>query len=58
MRFGALAVIPLSVEGKCFGAISLSFDDSRRFGEQERAFLVAATQQAAHALERSRLYEP
>ncbi len=57
MRFGALAVLPLAVEGDRFGALSLSFFDAREFGAQERAFLVAATQQAAYALERSRLHE-
>ena len=50
-------MLPLVVEGDCFGALSLSFSDARRFGAQERAFLLAATQQAAHALERARLYD-
>ena len=37
--------------------ISLSFDTRRDFDRQERAFLFAATQQAAHALARARSYE-
>jgi PAS domain S-box-containing protein len=57
MPFSALAVIPLSVEGNRFGALSLSFTDAREFGTQERAFLGAAAQQVAYALERSRLHE-
>ena len=56
-RFSALATIPLAVDGIPFGAVSLSFVASRRFDREERAFLAAAVQQAAHSLERARLYE-
>ena len=57
VRFAALGVIPLSLEGKAFGAVSLSFAGAHDFDPQERAFLVAAGQQAAYALERAKLYE-
>ncbi len=57
LRFESLAVIPLAVEGRPFGAIALSFDEHREFDLQERAFLSAAVQQAAYMLERARLFE-
>ena len=57
VRFAALGVIPLALEGRAFGALSLSFEAEHEFDEQERAFLVAAGQQAAYALERAKLYE-
>jgi PAS domain S-box-containing protein len=57
LRFGALAVIPLSGEHGAFGALSLSFGRERELDGREQAFLVAAGQQAAQALERARLYE-
>lgn len=56
-RFASLAVVPLAVESVPFGAISLSFKRQQVFDVQERAFLSAAAQQAAHTLERARLYE-
>jgi PAS domain S-box-containing protein len=56
-QFKSLAVIPLSIEQRPFGAVSLSFKRPRTFDVEERAFLSAAAQQAAHTLERARLYE-
>ncbi len=57
LRFGALAVLPLATGRKPFGALALSFDEERIFDAEERAFLLAATQQAAFALDRARAYE-
>jgi PAS domain S-box-containing protein len=57
VRFESLAVIPLTIENRPFGAVSLSFNESRDFDAQERAFLSAAVQQAAYMLERGRLFE-
>jgi PAS domain S-box-containing protein len=57
LRFGALAVIPLRTGPKPFGALALSFDEERIFDTEERAFLLAAAQQAAYALSRARAYE-
>jgi PAS domain S-box-containing protein len=57
VRFESLAVIPLAVEGRPFGAVSLSFETRREFDLEERTFLSAAVQQAAHMLERARLFE-
>ena len=53
----SLAVLPLISAGTTFGAISLSFDTTRDFDSEERAFLFAATQQAAHALSRATSFE-
>jgi PAS domain S-box-containing protein len=57
LRFGALAVVPLTVGPKPFGALALSFEKERIFDEEERAFVMAATQQGAYALDRARVYE-
>ncbi len=56
-QFASLAVMPLSVEGRPFGAVSLSFKRAREFDVEERSFLTGVAQQAAHTLERARLYE-
>ncbi len=57
LRFGALAVIPLATGTAPFGALALSFDEEHDFDAEERAFLLAATQQAAYALDRARAYQ-
>jgi PAS domain S-box-containing protein len=56
IEFGARAFVPLAVHGRVFGAVSLSFREARGFALDERAFLLAAVQQAAYALERARLH--
>jgi PAS domain S-box-containing protein len=55
--FEALTIVPLVVEGEAFGAVALSFREPRRFPPDERAFMLAAVQQFAHALARARVYE-
>jgi len=57
VRFEGLAVIPLSVERRAIGGLSLSFESRRDLDPPERSFLLAAAQQAAYALERTDLYE-
>jgi serine phosphatase RsbU (regulator of sigma subunit) len=57
VRFESLAVIPLAVEGVPFGAVALSFVEARVFDPEEKSFLAAATQQAAHAIGHARLFE-
>jgi PAS domain S-box-containing protein len=57
VRFDALAVIPLAVGGVPFGAMSLSFMGRHGFDAEERTFLAAAGQQAAHTLARARMFE-
>ena len=51
------ATLPLKVQERTLGAITLSFAETRAYSEEERAFLLALAQQCAQALERARLYE-
>jgi signal transduction histidine kinase len=53
----AVALLPLTVEGRTLGALVFSFDGSRRFEDGERAFLLVLAGQAAQALGRTRLFE-
>jgi PAS domain S-box-containing protein len=55
-RTQAFVCLPLIVEKKAVGALSLSFYKPQHFEEDERAFILAIAQQAAQALERARLY--
>jgi PAS domain S-box-containing protein len=52
----SLAVLPLAVEGRVFGAMALSFGDEVEFGLERREMKVALARQASQALARSRLY--
>jgi signal transduction histidine kinase len=52
----ALVVVPLAVEGRVFGAMSLSFDRDVFFEPERRAMKLTLARQAAQALARSRLY--
>ncbi|MDX6507640.1 MAG: hypothetical protein QOG06_2284 [Gaiellaceae bacterium] len=52
----ALVVVPLIVEGRVFGAMSLSFDNDIEFEPERREMKMALARQAAQALARSRLY--
>jgi PAS domain S-box-containing protein len=56
-RSRAWAALPLMLEHRVLGAVGVSFEESREFHEDERAFAVALSQQCAQALERARLYE-
>ena len=52
----ALVVVPLAVEGRVFGGMSLSFDQDIEFEPERREMKVALARQAAQALARSRLF--
>ncbi|HEY6098048.1 MAG TPA: GAF domain-containing protein, partial [Anaeromyxobacter sp.] len=52
----AWAAIPLSV-GASRGAVGLQFSAQHAFDEDERAFLLAAVRQCAHAFERARVFD-
>jgi PAS domain S-box-containing protein len=52
----SLAVLPLAVEGRVFGAMALSFSEEVEFGLERREMKVALARQASQALARSRLY--
>jgi signal transduction histidine kinase len=53
----ALVAFPLIVEGRTIGAMGLSFPEPREFSADDRAFMLALTQQCAQSLDRARLYE-
>jgi PAS domain S-box-containing protein len=53
----AAVVVPLAVEGRVFGAMSLSFDEDIDFGLERREMKMTLARQAAQALARSRLLE-
>ena len=57
IRYSALAVMPLVVEDRAMGALSLSFSEPRQFGAEDRAFVASLVQQAAHNLDRARVYD-
>ncbi len=56
-NYGAWLSIPLMVEGRAVGGMSLSFSEAHPLSEDDRAFILALGQQCAQAIERARLYE-
>ncbi|HLM36449.1 MAG TPA: GAF domain-containing protein, partial [Gaiellaceae bacterium] len=52
----SIAVLPLAVEGRVFGAMALSFAEKVEFGLERREMKVALARQASQALARSRLF--
>ena len=55
--FSSLAVIPLAIESRPFGAIALSFSTPHEFDEEERTFMLTAAQHAAQTFDHARVYE-
>ena len=53
----AVAGLPLVVEGRPIGALSLAFPTDRAFTADDRVFMATVTDLCAQALERARLYE-
>ena len=53
----AVAGLPLKVEGRTIGALSLAFPTDRGFDADERRFMSTVADLCAQALERARLYE-
>lgn len=51
----AIAVLPLTVEGRTLGAFHVNYPDARRFSVEERWMLDFLALQCAQALERTRL---
>lgn len=49
-------VVPIVLQGKVVGALSLNFRDKTEFTLEERTFLEALARQCAHALERAQLF--
>jgi signal transduction histidine kinase len=56
-RGEAFAALPLALEGRPLGVLSVGYDGPRRFEEEERAVALALANQCAQALERARLLE-
>jgi PAS domain S-box-containing protein len=56
-RYAAMAVVPLAFAGVVNAALVLCMVPDRQFFAADRAFLAALADQAAHALERARLFE-
>lgn len=54
---GAIAALPLVVEDRVIGAMSLRFVGPRTFTEGDQAFLDALAHQCAQALDRALVYE-
>jgi signal transduction histidine kinase/DNA-binding response OmpR family regulator len=55
-RHATWALIPLALQRHALGGMVVGFAERRVLGEEERALMLALGQQAAQALERSRLY--
>ena len=54
---GALAALPLLVEGGCLGVLAVAFGAPRGFDIEERATLLSLARTCAQALERARLHD-
>jgi PAS domain S-box-containing protein len=53
----ALAAVPLTIEGRTVGVMGLTFQETQKFEEDDRSFMLAIARQCAQALERARLYQ-
>ncbi|MDZ8259054.1 PAS domain S-box protein [Nostoc sp. ChiQUE01b] len=56
-NYSAWISIPLIVEGRAIGGMSLAFTEIQKFNQDDQAFMLALAQQCAQAMERARLYE-
>ncbi|MEH1841289.1 MAG: PAS domain S-box protein [Nostoc sp.] len=56
-NYRAWISIPLIVEGRAIGGMSLAFAEIQEFNQDDQPFILALTQQCAQAMERARLYE-
>lgn len=55
--YGAWISIPLMLEGRAVGGMSLAFAETQEFSQDDHTFILSLAQQCAQALERARLYE-
>jgi signal transduction histidine kinase len=53
----AVACEPLTIEGRCIGTLSFTFDHVRDFSPTERHFLAVLARHCAQAVERARLFD-
>ncbi|MFN6534996.1 MAG: PAS domain S-box protein [Nostoc sp. EkiNYC01] len=56
-NYGAWISIPLIIEGRAIGGMSVAFAENHHLNQDDRAFMLALAQQCAQAMERARLYE-
>jgi PAS domain S-box-containing protein len=56
-NYGAWISIPLTIEGRAIGGMTVAFAENRKLSQDDRAFILALAQQCAQAMERARLYE-
>jgi PAS domain S-box-containing protein len=56
-NYGAWVSLPLMVEKRAIGGMSLAFLENQTLSQNDRAFMLALAQQCAQAMERARLYE-
>ncbi|MEH2181936.1 hybrid sensor histidine kinase/response regulator [Nostoc sp.] len=56
-NYSAWISIPLIIEGRAIGGMSLAFTEIQKFNQDDQAFMLALAQQCAQAMERARLYE-
>ena len=54
---GAMAAVPLVVDGRPIGALGLNFPEGFALDGEDRAFVLSLAGQCAQALHRARLYE-
>ena len=52
----AVVSLPLTLDGRTLGVLSVGFEGVRRFGEEDRALAHALAGQCAQALDRARLF--
>ena len=57
LDYGAWISIPLIIEGRAIGGMSLAFAELQEFSQDDQPFMLALAQQCAQAMERARLYE-
>lgn len=55
--YNAWISIPLMIEAKALGGISIAFAEIQKFNQDDLALILTVAQQCAQALERARLYE-
>ena len=56
-NYRAWISIPLIVEGRAIGGMSLAFGEIQEFNQDDQPFILALAQQCGQAMERARLYE-
>jgi K+-sensing histidine kinase KdpD len=56
LGYPAIAALPLVVEGRTIGTLTLSFSQPQTFAAEDRAFMQTLAQQCAQALDRAELY--